>query len=163
MDERQAAEALVIAEAQQDRARRAARLPWWVYAAMFVLAVAGGASNDFVSVSGSKLIAVFVLAALVVVLVAGFVLRSAPLSRIRGVEARKSLLPRVFGLALFVDAAVTWLLLHYGTGFAHTIANAVGLPGYPNTVMGVLCGLVFTALFALGQSLTTRSARPAAR
>lgn len=69
MDEQQAAEALAAVRVHQDRTRRAARLPWWVYAAVFVLAAGGMALNDVISLSGAKLVAVLVLVVLAVVFV----------------------------------------------------------------------------------------------
>jgi hypothetical protein len=79
----------------QDRARRNARLPWWVYAMMFVLVAAGSAANDF-SLGGARLIALLILIAFVAVLVATFATGSAPLSRWRGVQPRQSFAPRAF-------------------------------------------------------------------
>ena len=159
--QRQAAEALATIRTHQQRTRRAARLPWWVYPAMFVLAAGGTAANDFVDLSGAKLLAVVVLVLFVVVLVIGFVGRSAPLSRVRGVQPRQSFVPWVFGVVVLVGGLGAWLISHYGTGFAHDVAGAVGLRAYPNTVTGVLYGAAFTVLFALAQLLITMSQRRA--
>ena len=88
-DEReQAAQALANVGAHQEKARRAARLPWWVYLAMFVLGAAGMAMNDFLMLNGAKLAAVVILIVLVAVFVLGIATRSAPLSHLRGVQPR---------------------------------------------------------------------------
>jgi hypothetical protein len=99
---RRASEALTTIRAHQERTRRAARLPWWVYAAMFVLTAAGTAASDFVSLSGAKLIAILVVVVLVVVLVTGIADRSAMFSRVRGVQPRQQFIPWVFGVVLIV-------------------------------------------------------------
>jgi hypothetical protein len=158
-EQRQAAEALATIRGHQERTRRAARLPWWVYAAMFVLTAGGTAANDFVGLSGAKLIAILVLVALVVVLVTTFAGRSAPLSRLRGVQRRQSFVPSVFVFVAIVLGLGAWLISRYGTGFAGDVAGAVGLREYPNTVTGVLYGAAFTALFALTQLLIEASQR----
>jgi hypothetical protein len=163
LNEQQAAEALATVHAHQERTRLAARLPWWVYAAMFVLAAGGTAANDFVSLSGAKLLAIVVVVALVVVLVAGFVGRSAPLSRVRGVQPRQSFVPSVFGFVVIVGGLGVWLISRYGTGFANAVAGAVGLRNYPNTVAGVFFGAAFTLLFALAQLLLGASQRRTTR
>ena len=95
----------------------------------------------------------------VVVLVTGFASGSAPVSMVRGVQPRQSFDPRVFGAVVIVGGLGAWLIARYGTGFAHTVAGAVGLGRYPNTVAGVLFALVFTALFALSQALMRRTGR----
>ena len=157
MDERdeqlQAAEALATIHTHQDRARRAARIPGWYYAAMFVLSAGVTAVNDFIGLSSAKLIAILVLVALAVAFVIAFAGRSAPLSRVRGVQRRQSFVPPVFGVMVIVAGLGGWLIFHYGTGFANDVAGAVGLRDYPNTVIGVLLGAAFTALFALEQLL----------
>jgi hypothetical protein len=158
-EQRQAAEALAAIRGHQERTRRAARLPWWVYAAMFVLTAGGTAANDFVGLNGAKLIAVLVLVALVVVLVITFAGRSAPLSRLRGVERRQSFVPWVFVVVAAIVGLGAWLISHYGTAFEGDVADAVGLRDYPNTVTGVLYGAAFTALFALTQLLVAASQR----
>ncbi|GAB2842072.1 hypothetical protein GCM10027176_52470 [Actinoallomurus bryophytorum] len=158
-ERRQAADALAMIDAHQERTRRAARLPWWVYAAMFVLTVGFTAANDFVGLSGAKLIATLVLVALVVVLITTFTSRSAPLSRLRGVQRQQSFVPSVFFVVAIVAGLGAWLLPRYGTGFADDVADAVGLRDYPNTVTGVLLGGAVTALFALTQLLLGVSQR----
>jgi hypothetical protein len=158
-EQRQAAEALATIRGHQERTRRAARLPWWVYAAMFVLTAGGTAANDLVGLSGAKLIAILVLVALVVVLVITFAGRSAPLSRLRGVERRQSFVPWVFVVVAVVAGLTAWLLSRYGTDFEGGIAGAVGMRDYPNTVTGVLYGVVFTSLFALAQLLVAVAQR----
>jgi hypothetical protein len=167
MDERdeqlQAAEALATVRVHQERARRAVRLPWWVYAGMFVLSAGGTAVNDFVGLSGAKLVAMLVLVVLAVVLVITFVGGSAPLSRVRGVQRRQSFVPPVFGVVVIVGGLGGWLISRYGTGFANDVAGAVGLRHYPNTVAGVLYGAAFTVLFALYQLLIMASERRASR
>lgn len=162
-ERRQAAEALATIGAHQERTRRAVRLPWWVYAAIFVLSAGGSAANDFVGLSGAKLLSALVLVGLAVVLVISLVSRSAPLSLVRGVQPRQSFVPWVFGAVAAVAVLGAWLIAHYGTGFANAIAGGVGLRGYPNTVVGVLYGAAFTALFAATQLLVTGSQRRTSR
>jgi hypothetical protein len=162
-ERRQAAEALATVRVHQERTRRAARLPWWVYAGMFVLSAGGTAANDFVGLSGAKLIAMVVLVALVIVLVITFAGRSAPLSRLRGVEPRQSFVPWVFGVLVIIVGLGAWLISRYGAGLADHVAGAVGLRDYPNTVTGVLYGAAFTLLFALTQLLVTASRRRSGR
>jgi hypothetical protein len=159
MDEKQAAEALATVRAHQDRTRRAARLPWWVSAAVFVLAAGGMALNDFISLSGAKLVAVLVLVVLAVVFATSRVNGPAPLGRVRGVQRRQSFVPWVFGVVAFVAGLGAWLVSRYGTDVTHALADAVGQPGYPDTVAGVLYGAAFTALFALSQLLLTVALR----
>ncbi|GHF60681.1 uncharacterized membrane protein YtjA (UPF0391 family) [Amycolatopsis bartoniae] len=157
MDEQQrAAEALAAIDGHRERARRAARLPWWVYAVMFVLVAAVTAANDFVDLTGAKAISAVVLVLLVVTLVVTFASGSAPLSRVRGVQLRQSFNPRAYGAVVLVGCAGGWLIMRYGTGFTQAVADAVGLHGYPNTVTGVLYGAAFTGLFALSQLLRQR-------
>jgi hypothetical protein len=162
-EQRQAAAALATVRDHQERARRAARLPWWVYAAMFVLCVAGSAANDFVDLRGAKLIAVLVLVVLAVVFVTGSASGSSPLSRLRGVQPRKQLVPSVYGVVVIVGGVGGWLIARYGTGVAQGIGNAIGLGDYPNTVAGVLYGAAFTALFALVQLMVAPSPRSTSR
>jgi hypothetical protein len=162
-EQKQAAAALATVQAHQDRAQRAARLPWWIYLALFVFGVAGTAINDFITVSGAKLIAVLVLIALAVVLVVGIVSRSAPLSRLRGVQPRQTFVPAAFVVVLFVGGIGIALISQYGNGFAHSLANAIGLDRYPNTVAGVIYAAAFTALFALSQLLIRNSQRRTGR
>jgi hypothetical protein len=145
----EAADALAAISDRQDRARRRARLPWWVYAGMFVLVAAGSAANDFVSVDGAKLIALLVLIAFVAILVITFATGSAPLGRLRGVQPRQSFVPRAFAAIAVLGGAVAWLVAHYGDRFTGHLG------AYPNSVAGLLYGAVFTGLFALGQRLTT--------
>jgi hypothetical protein len=150
MDDRlRAAEALAGIDQHRDHARRRARLPWWVYAAMFVLVAAGSAANDFVSLGGAKLIALLILIAFVAVLVATFATGSAPLSTWRGVQRRQSFMPRAFAVIAVLGGILGWLVARYGGDLtAH-------LGAYPNTVAGPIYGVVFTGLFALSQRLTT--------
>jgi hypothetical protein len=159
MDDQQqrATEALATVRAHQEQTRRAARLPWWVYAAMFVLTAAGTAANDFVSLSGTKLIAILVMVVLVIVLVISIADRSALFSRIRGMQPRQQFVPWVFGVVLVAAGLGAWLISHYGNGFVHDVADAIGLRNYPNTVAGILWGAAFTALFALTQLLKSAS------
>jgi hypothetical protein len=158
-DRGRAAQDLMTIRAHQDRARRAARPPWWVYLAMFALTAAVTAVNDAVDLNGAKLLAGAVLAVLVVVLVITFAGRSAPLSGIRGVQREQSFIPSVFGVVVIVGALGGWLISRYGTGLADDVAGAVGLRSYPSTVAGVLLGAAFTGLYALTQALIARSER----
>ncbi|GAA1958505.1 hypothetical protein [Amycolatopsis minnesotensis] len=159
-DERsQAAEALATVRTQQERTRRAARLPWWASLAVFVLCAGATAANDFVTVSGAKMVALVIVAVLVVTLAVTFASGSAPLNRLRGVRPREAFEPRAFGAVAAVGGVGAWLIFQYGTEFTHDIANAAGLPQYPNTVAGVLYGAAFTALFALGRFLLAKSQR----
>lgn len=158
-DKVHAAQALAAVQEHQDRARQAARLPWWVYPAIFVVSAGGGAANDFLSLGGAKLMAIIVLLVLVIVFVAGLANGSAPLSRVRGVQPRQSFEPRVFGALVIIGGVGAWLVSSYGAGITHTVATAVGLQQYPDTVAGVLYGIAFTALFALSQLLRTNAQR----
>ena len=130
---------------------------------MFVLSAGGTAVNDFVGLSGAKLIAILVLVALVVVLVVTFAGRSAPLSRLRGVQRRQTFVPQVFGVVAIIAGLGAWLISRYGAGVADDVAGALGLRDYPNTVTGVLYGAAFTALFALSQLLVAASQRRTGR
>lgn len=153
-DREQAAAALAAIGAQQERTRRAARMPWWVYAAMFVLIAGVTALNDFVDLSGAKVIAVVVLVLFVVVIVSRFAIRSAPLSWVRGVQPQRAFVPWVFFVVMVAGVAGAWLTVRYGLGFAHSVGGAIGLRGYPYTMMGILFGVVLTGVFALGHLLT---------
>jgi hypothetical protein len=152
-DQRQAQEALALMQAHQERTTRAARLPGGFYVAVFVFSAGATAANDFVGISGARVIAgaitVMLLAAVVVRLVGG----AAPLSLARGVAATQSFAPRGKFALLFAVAVIGWLAARYGAGFGHAIASAIGVPGYPNTVTGLLYGVVATGLFALSQRL----------
>jgi hypothetical protein len=161
--QRQAAEALATVREHQERTRRAGRLPWWVYAAMFVLTAAGTAAGDFVSLSGAKLIAVLVMVVLVLVLVTSVADRSALFSRVRGVQPRQQFIPWVFGVVLVVAGLGAWLISRYGSGFVSDVAGAVGLRDYPYTVTGILWGAAFTLLFALTRLLITTAQRRTSR
>ncbi|GAA4663376.1 MULTISPECIES: hypothetical protein [Amycolatopsis] len=162
-DEQQAAEALAAVRAHQERARRAARLPWWVYLGMFVLIAAVTAANDFVDLTGAKAISAVVLVLLVVVFAVTFGSGSAPLGKVRGVQPRQSFVPRVFGVVAVLGCLGGWLIFHYGNGFTQDVAASTGLRDYPGTVAGVLYGAAFTALFALSQLLLSRSQRQRTR
>jgi hypothetical protein len=158
-ERRQAAETLATIQADQERTRRAAQLPLWVYAVMFVLVVAGSAVNDLVNLTGAKLMAGAIVVVLVVMLVTSLISGSTPLSKVRGVQSRQTFVPSAFGVMVIIGVVCAWLIVNYGTAFAHDLANAVGLRDYPNTVIGVVFGIVFTALFALGQLLVRRGSR----
>jgi hypothetical protein len=162
-EQQQAAQALAMVEAHQEETRRRARPPWWFYLGLFVLVAGLTAANDFVSLGGAKLIAVLVLAALAAALIARYATRTAPLSRLRGVQQRRSVEPRTFGIVVVVGVVGGWLIAHYGDALVDAIGGAVGLRNYPNTVTGVLYAILFTALFALVQALTEGSARRAGR
>ncbi|AGL16916.1 hypothetical protein [Actinoplanes sp. N902-109] len=157
MDERdeqqRAAEALATVTVHQDRARRAARVPWWYYAAMFVAIAAVCAANDFVTLTGAKLIALAVLITLVAVLVVRFTGGTAPLSRMRGVQARQTAEPRVLIATLVVAVIAGGLLVRYGPGWGDDLADALGLGDYPSTVTGVLYAAALTALAAGSQAV----------
>ena len=163
MDQQLAAEALATVQTHQAQARRAARVPWWGYAAMFVLSAGVTASNDFVSLDGAKLIAIVILAMLALTFVLTFSSRTAPLDRVRGVAPRRPFVPQLYGPMLLINGVGLWLFSRYGAGFAQHIADAAGLNHYPNTVAGVIFGVAFTALFAGYQLLlaaTQRRTRP---
>jgi hypothetical protein len=150
MDDRlQAATDLANMRDHQERARRRARLPWWVYAAMFVLVAAGSAANDFVNLTGAKVIAVLVLIGFAAVLVVTFATGSAPLSAWRGVQPRQTFVPRAFAIVAVLGGAFGWLVAHYGSRLADHFGS------HPNTVLGLIYGVVFTALFALSQRLSS--------
>lgn len=157
-EQKQAAEALAMVQAHQEQTRRATRLPWWVYVAMFVVSAGLAALNDFVSLSGSKLIAALILVALAAVFATSRVDQSV-LGKVRGVQRRQSFVPWVFGVVAFIAGLGAWLISRYGTSVTGDIAGAVGLRDYPNTVAGVLYGVAFTALFALAQLLVAVSQR----
>jgi hypothetical protein len=118
-----------------------------------VLAAAGGAANDFVSLTGAKLLAGVVMVLLVVVLVASFVSKTPLLSRVRGVQPRQS-----FNLWISVGAVIVGYVAIklLGKTVASGAADTVGLHNYPGTVAGVLYAALFTALLALSQWETTR-------
>ena len=92
-----------------------------------------------------------VLIVLAAVLAVTFAGRSAPLSRLRGVQRRQAFDPRLLGAALAVGAAGAWLIARYGAAVATGVSDAVGLHGYPDTVTGVLFGAAFTAVFGVFQ------------
>jgi hypothetical protein len=162
-DERkQAEEALAMVNAHQERTRQAARVPWWIYVVMFVASAGVSALNDFISLTGSKLIAVLILIALAVVFATSSADQSV-LGRVRGVQRRQSFVPWVFGLVAFIGGLGAWLISRYGTSVTNDLADAAGLHSYPNTVTGVLYGVAFTALFALSQLLVTVSQRQTGR
>ena len=148
-DRNQAADALGSIRDHEERARRHARLPWWVYAAMFVLVAAGGAVNDVVSLDGAKLIALLVLIALVAVLVITFATGTAPLAALRGVQPRQTFAPRAFAVVAVLGGVTAWLVAQYGA----SLENHLG--AYPNTLLGLIYGAAFTALFALSQRLSS--------
>lgn len=162
-EHRQAAQALASVRVHQERARRAARLPWWVYAAAFVLSAATTAADDFVSLDGTKLIAILVSVVLVAALLIGAATGSAPLSLARGVQPQQSFAPKVFVFVAIVGGVGGWLISRYGTDLAHGPADGIGLGDYPNTVAGVIYGAAFTASFALTRLLTARSQRSVQR
>ncbi|GAA3570518.1 hypothetical protein GCM10022222_63310 [Amycolatopsis ultiminotia] len=151
-DPRKAAEALAAVRTHQERADKAARLPWWVYALTFVASAGLSAANDFVDLAGAKFIAAVVVVLLIVTFVAGLLGRgTAPLSRVRGVQPRQQIPQWAFATLVVVGAAGVWVIISYGGSVATALADAVGLPGYPDTVAGVVFGAAFTLLFALSQ------------
>jgi hypothetical protein len=158
-EQEQAAQALATVQAHRERTRQATRTPWWVYALMFILTAGVTATNDFVGVTGAKIVAAAILVLFAAVILITFVSRSAPLNWMRGVQPRQSFNPRVFFIIVVLAGLGKWLASHYGTDIAHTVASAVGLSQYPNTVAGVFYGAAFTALFALGRLLLTVSQR----
>src|SRR5258708_2299105 len=121
-NQRHAQEALALMKTHQERTRRAARVPGWFYAAMFLFSAAATAANDVVGISGSKVIAAMILVLLLAALTVGLVTRSAPLSLMRGVAPRQSFEPRVFVAVLFATAVLGWLIVRYGDGLARTVA-----------------------------------------
>jgi len=154
-DQRQAREALAVMRTHQERTRRSALVPGWFYVAMFVFSVGATAANDFLDLTGTKVIAAVILVLLVATLVVRFVGGAAPLSLARGVAPRGSFAPRERIALLCAVAVIGWLIARYGEGIGHTIASALGVPGYPHAVTGVLYGALATGLFALGQRLVT--------
>jgi hypothetical protein len=130
---------------------------------MFVLTAGAIAATDFVDLTGTKALAAVVLVLMVVVLVTTFLTRSAPLSRLRGVQGRQTFVPSAFLVIAVLGGVGTWLISRYGPAFTHDLAGAVGLPGYPNTVAGVVYGAAFTALFALGRLMVETAQRRNAR
>jgi hypothetical protein len=153
-DQHDAAASLATIREHQERTRRAARLPWWVYATMFVLSAAGCAANDFVDLHGAKLLSAVILVVLVIVVVVTFASRSAPLGRLRAVQRRQTFVPQAFGAVALIGGLGVWVISRYGATIADKVAGAIGLSNYPNTVAGILFGAAFTALFALSQLLT---------
>lgn len=162
-DLRQAREALAAIRSQQERTRRAARVPGWFYLATFVFSAGATASNDFVDLSGAKVIAAAILVVLLATLVVRLVGRAAPLSLARGVAPRQAAAPRAMVMLLFAVVVIGWLIARYGESLGHAIASALGVPGYPNTVAGVVYGAAITGLLALSQRLTTVGGRGAGR
>ncbi|WP_216896314.1 hypothetical protein [Nocardia alni] len=154
-DRRQAEEALALMRTHQRRTRRATRVPGWYYAAIFVFSAGATAANDFVGIGGAKVIAAAILVALLATLVVRIAGRAAPLSLLRGVAPRQSMAPRDLIAMLFAVAVIGWLIARYGESLSHSIASALGVPGYPNTVAGVLYAAVATGLFALSQRVLT--------
>ncbi len=154
-DRRQAEEALALMRTHQQRTRRAARVPGWFYVAMFVFSAGATAANDVVGITGAKVIAAAILVALLATLVVRVVSRAAPLSLARGVAPRGSMAQRDMIAMLFAVVVIGWLIARYGESVGHSIASALGVPGYPNTGAGVLYGAVATGLFALSQRLIT--------
>jgi hypothetical protein len=156
----QAARALASVEEHRERTRRAARLPWWVYAAMFVLVAATGVINDLVDLDGARLVAVVVLVALVGTVAVTFLVGGpAPLARLRGVGPRQAFRPRVFAVVAVLGGLVVWAVSTYGADAARALAGALGLATYPGAVAGVLLGVAWTGLFALGQVLSAAAER----
>ncbi len=155
-DQRQAQEALALMQAHQERTTRAARVPGWFYVALFVFSAGATAANDFVDISGGKVIAAAIVVALLVAVVVRLAGGAAPLSLVRGVAPQQSFAPRDKIVFLFAAAVIGWLAARYGAGFGRAIASAIGVPGYPNTVTGLLYGIVATGLFALSQRLVDR-------
>src|SRR3569833_4127984 len=116
-DEQLAAEALATVQRHQEQTRRAARIPIWFYAVMFVLIAAGGAVTDFITLTGAKVMAVLVMVVLVAVLVARFVTGKAPLDMARGVERRRQFSPRVYSAVLIAGVVCVLLVAQYGDRF----------------------------------------------
>ena len=157
-EQQRAREALAMMREHQERTERAAGMPVWIYPAMFVLSAGASAANDFVNLTGTKVIAAVIALALVVVLGVRMLTGAAPLSLARGVAARQS--PpnmRVQATVLLVLLAGVFVIARYGTGLGHSLADALGVPGYPHTVTGVTFAAVATVLFALGQRFIAAS------
>lgn len=152
-------EALESVRRSQRRAARAARVPWWVYAAMFALTAAATLCVTVLTMPGSQWVAMIVLAAFLVVfglIVAG---GHAPLDALRSVGRRQSFEPWVFGVVTVIGIAALWAATNFGAAIAGTVADAVGLVGFAYLVGAVLAGAAFTALFALGQLLSGIASR----
>jgi hypothetical protein len=158
-DEQQAADALATVERHQEQTRRAARVPVRFYAVMFVLIAAAGAVNDFITLTGAKVLAVLVMVVLVAVVVTRFVTGKAPLDMARGVERRRPFNPRVYSAVVIVGVALVVLIATYGTGLVERITDAIGPGHYPNTIVGVLFAIVLTGLYALYQVLMNHADR----
>jgi hypothetical protein len=159
IDPKAAAEALVTVQEQRQRVARAVRMPWWVYAAMFVLTAGVTAANDFVTLTGAKVMAGVVLAALVLVAAVTFLGRIDMLGRARGVERRQRFSPPVFLAAALLVGGGAWFASSSGAGFVDGLAEGVGMGGYPGTVSGIVFGALFTGLFALVQFLLAADLR----
>lgn len=155
-EQRRAAEALAAVHTHQDRARRAARLPWWFSVGGFVLVAVPTAANDFISFGGAQEMAIVILVVLVGLLAARYVLGPShlwvpPLSRLRGVQARQVTDRRTFVLLVVGGGIAGWAVSRYGISASDSIADTIGLDHYPYTVAGVLAGAFFVILVAVSQ------------
>lgn len=155
-EQRQAADALAMVERHQESTRRATRVPWWVYLVMFLLTAGGVAVNDFVTLTGAKVMAGVVMVLAIVVIGTRMTTRSSPIDRLRRAAPRQEFVPSAFFVVAVLGGAGAWLLTHYDTAISTHLAGAVGLHNYPNTVLGIVYGIAFTALFALGRFLVER-------
>ncbi len=158
-EQRQAADALAMVEQHQERTRQAGRVPWWAYLAMFLLTAGGIASTDFVDLTGVKAMAIVILVVGVVVVGLSVRSRSSLLSRMRGVQSRQEFVPRAFFVVAVLFGAAVWLLSSRGTAIGQHLADAVGLHNYPNTALGIVFGIAFTGLFALGRLMVESAQR----
>lgn len=151
--------ALEVAREHRRSASRAARMPWWVYAAVFV--VVGGAAFAASALERGEagLSAVIVLALFLVVFGLAVASRVAPLDRLRTVRRRARFEPVAFLVISVLGAAGLWIATRFGAAITNAVAGAVGLQAHSGIVAGVLAGAAFTALFALGRGLSALAGR----
>jgi hypothetical protein len=157
-ERRRAAEALATVQAHQERTRRAARPRWWAYVIIFLVVAAAGAVTDVVPLSGERILAGVVAVLVVAVIVARFCGWN-PMSRLRGVQGRREVDARRYGLAIVVGFLGFWVVFHYAPGWADGIAGATGLTGLHGTVSGVLTGALFACWAAVVGELGARAQR----
>ncbi len=124
------------------------RVPWWFYAAVFVIIAGVAAANDFVRLTGTRLIAL-----LIVVAVAGMVATA----RVRGGRPRP-VNPWLFGGALLAAGLFGWVVVRYEYGSGANLADRLGVHNYPHTAAGLISGTVVTLMLAMINDLVRRPA-----